>query len=339
MDFDERERFARIDDAFPVSFARLQAVYSNFTAKFEPHRDSFRALFESAANPTFTLRDLEPHLTNVDATSSFAKPIDILLQRYFYWSAASFYRAFYLFLSFLHLESRPVATWGHVTAYYSRFYTAQALTSLFLGHLVFVDRRKVEHKKDASFLVYGGRDGVRLRRRSDLARIWHINGSHQMTWALFDQLRFVPDMPDEDGFSFALTDAYFNPQSRNEANYSEVYLEGFKELEWFDCSEQQMQGHFNIWRPRLDMDITDIDRFFEGVDPEQADPGDFYGDDAQVVWLGLRLYLHLLASLKIGQAMVTQGKLSFLIGRIVDDVYPEIASGLRRSIEETGIQK
>jgi hypothetical protein len=43
---------------------------------------------------------------------------------------------------------------------------------------------------------------------------------------------------------------------------------GFPELNWFDAGWKQMYSHFTP-QPRVDADITDIDRFFGDCDPEQ----------------------------------------------------------------------
>jgi hypothetical protein len=237
-------------------------------------------------------------------------------------------------LAYFSLERKPMPSWAHVTAYYSRFYAIKALLNLFFVNIVTLGSEAVDDKKRQMILIYLTMDGVKAMSAKKAKSILKVGGSHQIWWALFQQMQHVPDFPDKDGSKFALSDAYFNHASRNTINYSERYLEGFPELEWFDNSEVQMFSHMDMWRPRADRDITDIDSFFADTDPGEAYEGDFYGDDAQIVWHGVRVYLELLSLLKCRQSFITREKLFGLLDRFGKTEYPVLCGGIRKAVAE-----
>jgi hypothetical protein len=239
-------------------------------------------------------------------------------------------------LAYLTLEQKPFTSWAHVTAYYSRFYIIKAILNFFLINNVRLDKNRMHDGKTREFVVYTAMDRVKINRTGPLKKLWNVeSGSHRIWWALFQQMDYVMDFPHVDGAKFILSDAYFNPGSRNAVNYSENYLDGFIELEWFDTSTEQMLSHLATWRPRRDRDITDIDAFFEGFDPEACDEGDFYGDEVQIVWTSIRVYLELLKATGIQQQFVTKEKLFALLGRLVQDEYPRLSEGIRTSIADS----
>ena len=94
-----------------------------------------------------------------------------------------------------------------------------------------------------------------------------------------------------------------------------------------------MLNHFNCW-PRADQDITDIDRFFEGRDPEDIDEGDFYGDEAQIIWCSLMGYLQMLKALEIKQRLVLTETIAALSELHIGEEYPDLLQGIVRSTAE-----
>ena len=54
---------------------------------------------------------------------------------------------------------------------------------------------------------------------------------------------------------------------------------------------------------------------FRGGDPESVDPGDFYADEGQIVWLGVRVYLEVLRAAGVKQGFITREKLFGLLER------------------------
>jgi hypothetical protein len=85
---------------------------------------------------------------------------------------------------------------------------------------------------------------------------------------------------------------------------------------------------------RADRDITNIDRFFEGSDPADADVGDFMGDDAQILWCSLGLYLSFVKALKIEQNFVRTDTIAALVEVHLKRDAPRIMEGIVRSTDE-----
>lgn len=328
---DQAPTHVHLDPLFPVTVARLRDIYSQATIRFEYHRLSFSDVLSESPDED-TPSAVEEALTERSAATP--RPTTDLIQRHFYWSAACFYRSFYLMLAYFSLERKPMSSWAHVTAYYSRFYIIKALLNLFFTNIVKLDSKAKGDKKRPMILIYLTMDGVKTMYAKKAESLLKTRGSHQIWWALFDQMKHIPDFPDTDGSQFALSNMYFNHANRNAINYSERYLEGFPELEWFDSSEVQMFNHMDIRRPRADHDITNIDSFFSDIDPEDADEGDFYGDDAQIVWHGVRVYLELLSLLKCRQTFVTREKLFGLLDRFGEKEYPILCGGIRKAVAE-----
>jgi hypothetical protein len=324
---DTASKPSQFDPGFPITLARLREIYSGVTFPFEFHRSPFADVLSGNAGsepyPAFesalTADELPP-----------PRPVPELLQRYFYWSATCFYRSFYLMLAYLGLDRKAMNSWAHVTAYYSRFYMVKALLNLFLANIVSLKTEGPKAKRQ-DVLIYTSMEGV---KSAPAQRILNSRGSHQMWWSLFSQMQYAADFPDTDEAHFALSDAYYNAKTRNEINYSDRYLEGFPELEWFDTSAIQMFSHLDMWRPRSDRDITDIDSFFDGTDPESADSSAFYGDEGQIVWVGVRVYLEILRATGVKQGFITREKMFGLLERFGEKDYPTISARIRRAVEE-----
>ena len=269
---------------FPPSFEALRKAYDGFLPEWESSRRSF----ETEAAEFLK----EKGLDEFEVMLNSEEGLRWFKQRMFYRSATAFYRSLQLFLGYLTLDRHSYVTWAKVTAYYSRFYFIQAFLNLILSTHLPVG------KKAFIFL-----DGTRVLCKPDSALPKAFRkGSHDIWWNLMEALK-VPDFPCEN-LGCILGRLVFDPEERNTVNYGYEYLGGgFIELEWFDSGADQMLSHF-MPRPRADEDITDIDRFFAGQNPENVDVGDFYGDEAQIIWCSLVGYLQLLKSLGFAQEFV-----------------------------------
>jgi hypothetical protein len=292
---------------FPPAFDALHALWQGFVPTFEYHRASPEDALED-----ITPQDLAESLNDADAFSW-------LKQRLFYRSTMCFSRAFELFFATLTLEHRSYKTWAEVTAYYSRFFSIQSLLNLVLTSFI-------RHRSQETLVYYTGAD-VRTIRPNHLPPPMRNKGPHERWWLLMEALKVPTDYPSEH-LGFVLSRAYYNPDQRNTVNYSFDYISGgFPELDWFDQDARNMMAHFHPHR-RADEDITDIDRFFEGHDPDSIDTADFYGDPMQVVWLSLRVYLELLQALDIRQSFITTEKIAALAEVHLVRDYPRIARGV-----------
>ena len=310
---------------FPASFRRLREAYQGFVPEVEYHRDTrgrwLGALFQQA-----DLRTVESWLTvRNDAHGS---PVPELLQRHFYWSATCFVRSFQLLLAYLVLDRRALSTWAQVTGYYSRFYGAKAIANLFLSSWVHVHVPAREANKEHSqLLIYFSDAGVRLLPATATGEF--SRGSHERWWRLFDQLRLAPDLPESDALQLAFQRWPFNVERRHELNYSDAWMRGFPELEWFDQTVGQMLSHANGFSPRDDRDFTDLDRFFEGHDPEFVDVADYYTDEVHWLWQPTLAYLELTRLLVPAQTFVTSEKLIVLAERTLGQDFPITLDGMK----------
>lgn len=258
---------------FPLPLRDLQKAWEGFTAEREFHRVSFGEWLEHLF-PQADVPAIEAMLSGVSG-----QPHPALLQRHFYWSTTCFVRCFHLFLSYLVLDARGLHSWSIVTGYYSRFYFAKALLNLWFSTWVWAETQTPKGMKTQQYLLYTGTGGVRLLMGKGIPgslRPRELNGSW---WSLFAQLQHLPDFPEE--FGYVLTDTTFDQERRHEVNYSDRWMKGFPELEWFDHTLDQMLAHAGFFRGRQDRDFTDIDRYFERYSPEDADPADFYTDPVQ----------------------------------------------------------
>jgi hypothetical protein len=84
----------------------------------------------------------------------------------------------------------------------------------------------------------------------------------------------------------------------------------------------------------VDRDITNIDRFFGDCDPENCDEGDFYGDEAQMLWCSVDCYLRFLSALKIRQDFVSVERLEALATAHFEDRFPNLLKGIITSTRE-----
>lgn len=322
---------------FPPSFPQIQELYRDFEPLFEYRRQSFSEWWVHYLGQV----DLDAFAAEINSNSVDARELRRQLkQRHFYRSATCFYRSFDLFLSYLSLQSRKFGTWAEVSGYYSRFYFTQALLNLFqaswFGSEDSIPRDNLVDRRDRRFFVYNSGAEFTFLREAELitALGGTRQGSHAIWWSIYSQLGRMQDPPQIDSLNFVLGDAYFNPQQRNEVNYSHEYIRGFPELEWFDSGLESMRAHFRFQPRRSDRDITDIDRYFEGFDPESVDVGDFYSDEGQVLWCSIDCYLRILSALVIRQDFIAVDKLEFLTRTHIGDELPRMADGIVLGVRE-----
>ena len=303
----------------PPSFDGVRRIYSGYRAEWERVRQSF----EDIAHELISDRGvtaLEAELNTPDGLAWFR-------QRMFYRSSVAFHRCFQLFLGFLVLERHYFKTWASVTGYYSRFYFIQALLNLLLTTWL---------ERDKTAIVFDGTRVVCISHKNlkQMSQRFRSRGSHEIWWALMEALKQPEGYP-VDEMGFVLSRLAFNPQIRNTENYSFEYLfGGFNELEWADSGAKQMMSHFMPLR-RSDQDFTDVDRFFLDSDPENVDPGAFYGDtDVQTLWCSITAYLRILKALGFDQSFVKTETLVTLSDMHIGDDYPRVCKGLELAVSE-----
>jgi hypothetical protein len=302
---------------FPPSIESLKKAYAGFVPIWEYNRESFEAAVHDFVKKGMALPDLERGL-NEDGG------IDWYRQRMFYRSCTAFYRSFQLLLAYLVLDRKCFRTWASVTGYYSRFFFIQAFLNLILATWDSL------HK---CFFFFDGAK-VRCVEHKNLPPTIKREGSHEVWWQFMEAIKIPPDYPLENG-EFVLSRLLFNPTARNNANYGFEYLAGgFPELDWFDSGAKQMMSHFMPYG-RADRDITNIDRFFEGRDPENCDPADFYADEGQILWCSLKTYLDMLKALSIDQKFILTENLAALAEVHLRNDYPRLMRGILLSTEET----
>lgn len=225
---------------FPPRLKSLQEAYAKFQPRWEHHRESFEG--DIAEN-------IKTHgLDGCEASLNTAAGFAWYMQRMFYRSAASFYRALQLFLGSMTLDRHCYATWTEVTAYYSRFYFIQAFLNLILSTHLSVGEYAC---------IYFDGSKVLCEPDKKLPKAFN-KGQHEIWWSLMEAMK-SPDYPVEH-LDFILSRLVYNPQQRNTVNYGfEYHGGGFIELDWFDSGASQMLSQFAP-RPRADQDITDMDR-------------------------------------------------------------------------------
>jgi hypothetical protein len=303
---------------FPPTFDQLKKAYEGFEPKWEYNRKSFDDLVGKFLAEGKTIEDCQNELNTPDGLAWFK-------QRMFYRSTTGFHRALQLFLAYLTLDKHFYRTWAEITAYYSRFYFIQSFLNLVLGTYLNVGKGK-------AFIFFDGTQVVCTPQKK-LPSILERKGSHDMWWSLMEALK-SPDYPCEH-LDFVLTKLVFNPERRQELNYDYDYSGGgFPELNWFDSGGwKQMSSQF-MPRPRPDADITDMGRFFGDSDPEESDVGDFYGDDAQIIWCSLIVYLQLMKALGFEQHFVKTETIVWLSHLHIGKEYPAILQGIAQATSE-----
>jgi hypothetical protein len=73
-----------------------------------------------------------------------------------------------------------------------------------------------------------------------------------------------------------------------------------------------------------------MDRFFEGQDPENIDVGDFYGDEAQLLWCSVKTYLEMLTELGFKQQFVLVENIAALAEVQLANDYPNLMRGKQK---------
>jgi hypothetical protein len=286
-----------------------------------------------------SLDDFQAEINSETETSHAIR--DQLVQRHFYRSATSFYRAYDLFLGFLLLQRHHLGTWAEVTGYYSRFYFIQAFLNLlqasWFGAEDSIPKEKLTNARDCRFFAYNTGERVVFLRQPELRKSLGIEkaGSHAIWWKIYEGLGQLDDFPQLESLGFVLGETYFNVEQRNEVNYSHEYIRGFPELEWFDSTTESMMAHFSFQSLRPDRDITDIDRFFEDCDPETCDEADFYADEAQMLWCSIDCYLRVLRALQIEQEFISEQKLAALADAHIGECLPVLCGGIITGVRES----
>jgi len=302
--------------SFPPTIEKLKAAYAGFVPAWESSRQSFESEIRTLSERT----SLQSVVTSLNEPGG----LEWYRQRMFYRSCTAFYRSLQLFLGYLVLERRSFRTWASVTGYYSRFFFIQAFLNLILS---------TWDSLDECFFFFDGSQ-VRCVEKGNLPPTAKKASTHEIWWQLMEAIKVPPDYPLENG-EFVLTRILFSPTQRNNANYGFEYLSGgFPELDWFDSGAKQMMSHFTPWS-RPDEDITDINRFFEGCDPESCDPADFYADDCQILWCSLKTYLDTLKALDIRQNFILTENIAALAEIHLRNDYPRLMRGVLLSSEES----
>jgi hypothetical protein len=295
----------------PAGFEQLLASYEGFRPVKEFHPQSL----EERIHEGLTQLGAPALLTELN----HADGRSWLRDRLHYRSTKSFYRSLQLFFAFLTLERRSYRTWAGVTGYYARFFFIQAFLNLLQVTWL---------SQDSMVLLFDGTE-FQLLPKKILSPTIKSAHSHEIWWQLMEALKLPPGYP-VDELNAVLTRLVFSPSRRNTENYDFRYGEGFPELEWFDHEEvSQMMSHFRP-TPRPDRDITSIDAYFAGMDPEWADAADYYTDDALVLWTSIKVYLQLLIALRFPQDFIRTDKIAALTEVHLWSQYPTLVEGILR---------
>jgi hypothetical protein len=302
---------------FPPSFAVLKTAYSGFVPAWEHSRESFEVMVRELFAEGNTPADLETEFSIGDGWGWYR-------QRLFYRSCTAFYRSLQLFFAYLVLERRCFRSWATVTGYYSRFFFIQALLNLMLTTFD-AEQRHV--------FFYDGKQ-VRCLEKNQLSATLKNAFSHEAWWQLMEAIKIPADY-DPEHFVFVLSRLVYSPHERNRVNYGFEYLRGgFIELDWFDSGAKQLLSHF-MPHPRADRDVTDLDRYFQNQDPGSVDVGDFYGDEAQMLWCSIKTYLEMITKLAFKQQFVLVENIAALAEVHLADDYPNLMRGILVAAEET----
>ena len=70
-------------------------------------------------------------------------------------------------------------------------------------------------------------------------------------------------------------------------------------------------------------------------DPENVDVGDFYGDEAQILWCSIKTYLEILAELGFKQQFVLVENIAALAEIHLANDYPSLMHGILIESEKT----
>ena len=308
-------------DSFPMPFETLRRSYEELSGVWEPGSRGLEDGFDRLVGAATSSEQIEDALNN-DQVSRW------LRQRIFHRSCMAFYRSFQLFCAFLVLDRRSFKTWAQVTGYYSRFFFLQAFVNLLQATWVY------RSGKYALVFYDGGR--VKYLDKDLLPSVMRKPGSHEQWWRLMEAVKHPADYPIEN-IDMVIGRLVFNPEKRNNENYSFQYMEGFPELDSFDAGARQMMNHFSP-DPRRDRDITAIDRYFEGYNPEYVEPGDFYTDDGAVLWKYLAIYLNLLKAIGFQQRLIKTETIVAIgevhVGRELPVIFQGIVQGVAQILDD-----
>lgn len=301
---------------FPISFSLLKGAYTDFEVPDLAQQSSLEEIIH-AIYATHDIRGLMGELNHPDRLAWYKGQL-------FHRSCKSFYRSLQLYFAYLILERHCFLTWAKVTAYYSRFYFIQSFLNLSLA---------TWFELDNLFVFFDGTGFTCLTKKglTDSPTLKKAR-SHEVWWQFMEAMK-RPDYPIAD-LDFVLSRLVFNPAARNIANYDfRRQHGGFIELDWFDLSPYQMLSQL-MPNPRCDLDITDIDRYFSEMAPDDCEAADFYSDEAQLQWSNFSAYLAMIIKLGIRQNYVCTPKIALLASVCLGKEYPNLMNGILTSATE-----
>ncbi|MCG7406595.1 hypothetical protein MH117_04130 [Paenibacillus sp. ACRRX] len=197
----------------------------------------------------------------------------------------------------------------------------------------------MDNKKDTNFYFFYNKSGFNIyNSNSEQYKELRFNpdtkykyGSHQIWWRLLETVKDIEGIDKFDRVGFLLDHNWTNPQLRNQINYSLEYLEGFRELDWFDAN---LKGHHS-WRNKDQRDFTSMDNFFKRTNPEDADLGDYYTDLRVYLWESLMCYLEIYKDLIGANSIFKIENLFYLMDvHEINKSMPEVFSSIKNMINE-----
>lgn len=322
-----------------MEYSALKEQYRNFEPYFEMHRESINHLFEQLLSQGDT-QELNEYLQRTGDQDVHNE----IRQKLVYHSTLCFFRSFDLMLAYISLNDKRFHTWSEVTAYYSKFYIIKAICFLLQRGYVTInfDKREklVDNKNDSNFYFLYNSSGFKtynsstslykqLRAEPNTNRNY---GSHQIWWKLLETVKDINGIDNKfERVVFLLDHNWTNPKQRNQINYSLEYLEGFKELDWFDAN---LEGHHS-WRYKDQRDFTSKEKFFEYVNPEDIDLEDYYTDLRVYLWESLMCYLEIYKDL-IGQNSIFRIENIHYLLEIheINETIPRLSCSMKNMINE-----
>ncbi|MDK8193313.1 hypothetical protein QP794_24805 [Paenibacillus sp. UMB7766-LJ446] len=275
---------------FQVEYSKIKDSYKGYKPYFETHRESVESLFRH-----YLIQgkgsDFEAFLNE---KHDDMEVIDEFKQKFIYSSTLCLFRSFDLLLSLITLDAKNFHTWSDVTAYYSKFYLIKAVNFLLQRGYIELkkDGKPLKDKNDSKFYFFLLEDGYKVFSQGT-PEFNHLkskgSGSHQTWWTVMESLRDINGIESFERVGFLLDKHWINPKTRNEINYSLEYLEGFRELEWFDSN---LTNHHRFRRGDS-RDFTSMNSYFANTSPEDCDIGDYYTDVKVILWESILCYLEL----------------------------------------------
>jgi|GEM_PF-3577250 len=317
---------------FQVEYNNIKESYKDYKPYFEMHRESIEGLFRHYLNQGKG-SEVEAFLNEEHDDPEI---IGEFKQKFIYNSTLCLFRSFDLLLSHITLDAKNFHTWSNVTAYYSKFYLIKAVNFLLQRGYIELKRgdKPLKGRNDCKFYFFLLDGGYRIF--SEGTREFNYlkskgNGSHQKWWTLMETIKDIKGIESFERVGFLLDKYWINPQIRNEINYSLEYLEGFRELEWFDSN---LKDHHRILRGSNN-NFTSMSNFFANTPPEDCDLGDYYTDIKVILWESILCYLELYKDL-IGENQIFRIDNLFELLDIhgVKSLNPNVYSSIKQIISD-----